>query len=142
MFNRKALKKERKYYQYAFMVLLGIFGLTGPLFMKILGIIAAKSLLAAKAALIIVGGVALKKIFENSKHQPKVKVTTLPIHGHESEEDHDRFGYSFNHIPYGYGAYGNNPYHDPYSAHYPVSNSLSDNEQFAPVFYGSQKTKS
>ncbi|XP_044267661.1 uncharacterized protein LOC123013290 [Tribolium madens] len=43
---KNAIKKEKKYMQYAFMVLLGIFGLTGPLMMKTLAIMAAKALLA------------------------------------------------------------------------------------------------
>ncbi|CAG9853845.1 unnamed protein product [Phyllotreta striolata] len=135
MFNMKGIKKERQYYQYAFMVLLGIFGLTGPLVMKILGVIAAKSLLAAKAALIIVGSVALKKLFENNRNEkPKIKVTTLPIH--EEDDEHDRISYSFNHIPYGYVSYG---FNDPYSAHYP-GNNINDNG-FEPVTY-SKKTNS
>ncbi|CAH1109068.1 unnamed protein product [Psylliodes chrysocephalus] len=113
----------------------GIFGLTGPLVMKILGIMAAKSLLAAKAALIIVGSVALKKLFENNHHEkPKIKVTTVPIH--EEDDEHDRLSYSFNHIPYGYASYGFSPYyHEPYSAHHP-GNSISDNNDFEPVLYG------
>ncbi|CAG9825548.1 unnamed protein product [Phaedon cochleariae] len=135
--NTKALRREKKYYQYAFMVLLGIFGLTGPLVMQVLGIMAAKSLLAAKTALIIVGGVALKKIFEHGGDKsPKVKITTLPLHQdkYESEEDHDRWGHGFNHIPYGYGYEGNNPY-SAYS-------TMNEKADYAPVIYGiNQKTK-
>ncbi|CAH1991905.1 unnamed protein product [Acanthoscelides obtectus] len=140
-FNHKEIKKEKKYYQYAFLVLLGIFGLTGPIVMKVIGIMAAKALMAAKAALIIVGGVALKKIFENRHEKPQVRVTTVPLH-HESEEDHydfedghehDRFGYSYNHIPHGDGYAAKMEANNPYSAYYSV-NTMDNN--FAPIYYG------
>ncbi|KAJ8960970.1 hypothetical protein NQ318_020273 [Aromia moschata] len=133
--DKKDLRKEKKYYRYAFMVLLGIFGLTGPLVMKILGVVAAHSLLAAKAALIIVGSVALKKIFERDEHKkPNIKVHTVQAHDSE-EQEYDRKDYAYNHIPYGYSGYNSN--HHPYSAY--------GNNNFAPVFYGtpydSKKTK-
>ncbi|ENN76204.1 hypothetical protein YQE_07171, partial [Dendroctonus ponderosae] len=111
--DMKSMKKEKKYMSYAFMVLLGIFGLTGPLVMKVLAMMAAKSLLAAKAALIIVGSVALKKLFEkDQKSEPSVKVHTIK---HE-EDDHDRmsrFGMT------GYqGEYNGQYYNSPYSSYY------------------------
>ncbi|KAG5880476.1 hypothetical protein JTB14_026688 [Gonioctena quinquepunctata] len=133
--NTKAMKKEKKYYQYAFMVLLGIFGLTGPLVMKILGIMAAQALLASKAALIIVGGVALKKIFNDGGSKSKVKVTTLPVYDkYESEEENDRISYAFNQIPYGYGPHGYDGSSNPYSG-------FSNHERSEPaaVFYGRRK---
>lgn len=94
-FNSKAVKREKKYSKYAFLVLLGIFGLTGPLFMKILSIIAAQALMASKAALIIVGSIALKKLFEKKEDEPVVKVATLPLHDPYDDEDikHDRLGF-------------------------------------------------
>ncbi|VEN48753.1 unnamed protein product [Callosobruchus maculatus] len=123
-FNHKEVKKEKKYYQYAFLVLLGIFGLTGPIVMKVIGIMAAKALMAAKAALII------------------VRVTTVPLH-HESEEDHyhdfeyehdhDRFGYASNHIPHGDGFAAKMETNNPYSAYYAVNSVDND---FAPIYYG------
>lgn len=131
--NKKELRKEKKYYRYAFMVLLGIFGLTGPLVMKVLGVMAAHSLLAAKAALIIVGGVALKKIFEHSHEKPKVKVHTVPLHDSE-EHEYDRVGQlpNYNYIPYrAYNSFTSTVNH-PYSAY-------SNSDDFAPVFYGTQK---
>lgn len=131
--NRKELRREKKYYRYAFMVLLGIFGLTGPLVMKILGVMAAHSLLAAKAALIIVGGVALKKIFEHSHEKPKVKVHTVPLHDSE-EHEYDRIGhsYNYNYIPHrAYSSFPSTANH-PYSAY-------SNSDDFAPIFYGTQK---
>lgn len=131
--NRKELRKEKKYYRYAFMVLLGIFGLTGPLVMKLLGVMAAHSLLSAKAALIIVGGVALKKLFERDNEKPKIKVHTVPLHDSE-EHEYDRVGSSFNYnyIPYrAYNSFTSIGSH-PYSAY-------SNSDDFAPIFYGTQK---
>ncbi|RZC36939.1 DUF1676 domain containing protein [Asbolus verrucosus] len=83
--KNKALKKEKKYMQYALMVLLGIFGLTGPLIMKTLAVMAAKALIASKMALIIVGSVALKKIFEKDKEETSIKVHTI-----HTDDEHDR----------------------------------------------------
>ncbi|KAF7266281.1 hypothetical protein GWI33_020314 [Rhynchophorus ferrugineus] len=99
--NRKQLRRERKYMNYAFMVLLGIFGLTGPLVMKVLGLIAAQALISAKAAMIIVGSVALKKIFEKDKShgQPSVKVHTI---GHNHDDEYDRIS-RHGYIRYSYG---------------------------------------
>jgi hypothetical protein len=94
-YNKKTLQKEKKYMQYAFMVLLGIFGLTGPLIMKTLGVMAAKALIASKMALIIVGSVALKKIFEKDQQQTSVKVHTV-----KTEDEHDRIYKPFRQSPY------------------------------------------
>lgn len=134
--NSEAIQREKKYYQYAFMVLLGIFGLTGPLFMKLLGVIAAKALLAAKAALIIVGGVALKKIFEKGDHKPKVKVHTVPVYESlEDHHEHDRYGHEYKHLPLVYSSPKSD--NSPYSAYY--SEGTNDIEsEFAPILYGSQ----
>ncbi|KAK9888445.1 hypothetical protein WA026_000693 [Henosepilachna vigintioctopunctata] len=91
------LRREVRYIKYAFMVLLGIFGLTAPIFMKTLAIIAAKALIASKAALIIVGSVALKKIFQKDPDKSTVQVHTI----HDDHDDeHDRL-YQ-NPIPYNY----------------------------------------
>lgn len=84
---KKGLKKEGKYVQYAFMVLLGIFGLTGPLMMNTLAILASKALIASKMALIIVGSIALKKIFEKDGEQGSVKVHTVNA---DDDDKHDR----------------------------------------------------
>ncbi|XP_060518391.1 uncharacterized protein LOC132697116 [Cylas formicarius] len=119
LFSYEQLKKERKYVQYAFMVLLGIFGLTGPLIMKVVAIMAAKALLASKAALIIVGSVALKKLFQKEYQKPSVSVHT--IKGDE-EDDYDRIGHhGYNYI-YGSTYYNNYPY-----AEYSWYESNSDN---------------
>lgn len=86
----KISKKEKKYFWYTMMVLLGIFGLTGPLVMKMLTLIAGKALIASKIALLMVGSVALKKIFTNDNKESgggvKVYTHTIPIHS----DDHDR----------------------------------------------------
>ncbi|XP_044750391.1 uncharacterized protein LOC123310797 [Coccinella septempunctata] len=103
--SKGGMMSEVKYAKYAFMVLLGIFGLTGPIFMKTMAVIAAKALIASKAALIIVGSVALKKIFQKEHEKPVVKVHT--IHEDEHEDEHDRV-YQ-NQIPYSYYA----DYHKP-----------------------------
>lgn len=103
--SKGGIAAELRYVKYAFMVLLGIFGLTGPIFMKTLAVIAAKALIASKAALIIVGSVALKKIFQKEHDKPVVKVHT--IHEDVHEDDHDRV-YQ-NQIPYSYNA----DYHKP-----------------------------
>lgn len=93
--RKKIGKKERRRVQYALFVLLGIFGLTAPLILKTLGIMAGKALLSSKVALIMLGSIALKKIFQADNHSPvKVHTHTIPIH----EDDHDR---------YDYGAYNN-----------------------------------
>ncbi|CAG9771740.1 unnamed protein product [Ceutorhynchus assimilis] len=111
----KALRKEKKYMSYAFMVLLGIFGLTGPLVMKVLALMAANALLAAKAALIIVGSVALKKLFERDHQEPAVKVHTI---AHDEEDyDHDRIS------KYGYSGYA---YDGTYNKNYPYSGYYDD----------------
>lgn len=115
-FNSKAVKKEQKYSRYTFLVLLGIFGLTGPLFMKIMSVIAAQALMAAKAALIIVGSIALKKLFEKKEEKPVVKVATLPLHDVE-EEKHDRLGVVNGKITYVHST--KEKYNtSPYSAYY------------------------
>lgn len=103
--SKGGMMGEIRYAKYAFMVLLGIFGMTGPIFMKTLAVVAAKALIASKAALIIVGSVALKKIFHKENEKPVVKVHT--IHEEEHEDEHDRI-YQ-NQIPYSY--YGD--YHKP-----------------------------
>lgn len=82
----KSKKKEMQYAKYAFMVLLGIFGFTGPITMKTLGIIAAKALMASKVALIIVGSVALTKLFKKDHDIPVVKVHTIKL----EDDGHDR----------------------------------------------------
>lgn len=89
--------------------------MTGPLVMKVLAVMAAKALLAAKAALIIVGSVALKKLFERDHHEPSVKVHTIS----HDEEDHDRVS------KYGLAGYGYDSkpdswqyYNSPYSSYY------------------------
>lgn len=128
--NSKAVRKEKRYSKYAFLVLLGIFGLTGPLFMKILAIIAAQALMAAKAALIIVGGVALKKLFEKKEEKPVVKVATVPLH---DEEDHDRLGYVVSYYPNGYSN-DVKQQNSPYSAYY--SESDYNKFEYAPIIYG------
>lgn len=81
-------KKEKKHFWYTMMVLLGIFGLTGPIIMKALTLIAGKALIASKIALLMVGSVALKKIFANDKSNDggvKVHTHTVPIY-----DEHDR----------------------------------------------------
>lgn len=97
--DKKGKKKEKKYASYAMAVLMGIFGLTGPLIMKTLALIAGKALIASKMALLIVGSVALKKLFEKEAHHPTVKVRTEE---HHREDGHDRL---YNPTPYSYGNY-------------------------------------
>ncbi|XP_030753830.1 uncharacterized protein LOC115880689 [Sitophilus oryzae] len=101
--NKKQMKKEKKYINYTFMVLLGIFGLTAPLVMKVLGLIAAQALISAKAAMIIVGSIALKKIFEKDHQGTSVKVHKISA-GHDDE--YDRMGKN------GYLVYNNNRFND------------------------------
>lgn len=67
--------------------------------MKVLALMAAKAILAAKAALIIVGSVALKKLFEKDHtSEPAVKVHTI----NHDDDEHDRI--------FKYAQYYNNPY--------------------------------
>lgn len=123
-FNKKAIQKEKRYMKYAFMVLLGIFGLTGPIVMKTLAIMAAKALLASKAALIIVGSVMLKKIFEHDSHDKKstIKVHTIPSYDHD--DDHDRISYNNqNNIPYSPYTSSYSSYSSPYYNSYPYTKS-------------------
>lgn len=82
----KISRKEKRHFWYSMVVLLGIFGLTGPLIMKTLTIIAGKALIASKIALLMVGSVALKKIFaQNNSNDVKVHTHTVPIY-----DEHDR----------------------------------------------------
>lgn len=99
--DKKGKKKEKKYASYAMMVLMGIFGLTGPLVLKALALIAGKALIASKMALLIVGSVALKKLFEKESHSPSVKVRTVQEEHHH--DDHDRLLYNYTPTPYSYG---------------------------------------
>lgn len=139
-FNSKAVKREKKYSKYAFLVLLGIFGLTGPLFMKILSIIAAQALMAAKAALIVVGSVALKKLFEKKEEKPIVKVATVPLY--DEEDEHDRLGYGQGQSSY-VNNYQNKYGSSPYSGYYSDSNennhinhnNNNNNYAYAPIIY-------
>lgn len=100
--DKKGKKKEKKYASYAMMVLMGIFGLTGPLVLKALALIAGKALIASKMALLIVGSVALKKLFEKESHKPSVKVRTVQEEQHH-HDDHDRLLYNYTPTPYSYG---------------------------------------
>lgn len=141
--NSKAVKKEKKYSKYAFLVLLGIFGLTGPLFMKILSVIAAQALMASKAALIIVGSVALKKLFEKKEEKPIVKVATVPLYDAE-EGDHDRLGTAQGTSSY-VSSYQNKYNTSPYLGYYNLPsnensnikhNNNNNNYEYAPIIYG------
>lgn len=131
-FNRQAIRRERRYSKYAFLVLLGIFGLTAPLFMKVLAIVAAQSLMAAKAALIIVGSVALKKLFEKKEEKPVVKVATVPLHDGD-DDGHDRLGYDNGHSPYGY-YYETKDDNSPYVGYYSENNF--NEYKYAPAVFG------
>lgn len=113
--KRFTRKKSHKGLKNTFLVLLGIFGLTVPLTIKALAVIAAKALLASNAAMLIVAGVALRKIFEHRepKYQeegPTIKVHTLPTY-ETQEEEHDRMGYEYELLtyapssPYGHYSY-------------------------------------
>lgn len=104
--DKKGKKKEKKYASYAMMVMMGIFGLTGPLVLKALALIAGKALIASKMALLIVGSVALKKLFEKESHTPSVKVRTVQEEHHH--DDHDRLLYNYNMNNYNSNAYSSN----------------------------------
>lgn len=110
--DKKGKKKEKKYASYAMMVMMGIFGLTGPLILKALALIAGKALIASKMALLIVGSVALKKLFEKESHSPSVKVRTVQEEHHH--DDHDRLLYNLNNAN---NYYSNNytPNNTPYN---------------------------
>ena len=87
LFNRR----NRRHLYYAFLAVLSVFGLSGPLLLKGLALIAGKALLASKAALIIIGSVAMKKIFQNDKDSSsKVYTHTVPM------DDHDRWSPNYN----------------------------------------------
>lgn len=96
----KISRKEKKYFWYTMMVLLGIFGLTGPLVMKTLTLIAGKALIASKIALLMVGSVALKKIFANDNKGSggggvKVYTHNVPIHSDDYDRQLDVNSYTF-----------------------------------------------
>lgn len=86
--SRKKGKKGRNYFRYAAMLLLGTLGVSLPAIMKILTAVAAHALIASKLGLIIVGSIAVYKLFEKD-HEPNVKVHTHTIRDH-SEEEYDR----------------------------------------------------
>lgn len=111
--------------------------------MKILSIIAAQAVMASKAALIIVGSVALKKLFEKKEEKPIVKVATVPLYDAD-EDDHDRLGTAQELSTYLYN-YQNKYTTSPYSAYYsrPSTgnsnvkyNNNNNNDEYAPVIYG------
>lgn len=106
--DKKSKKKEKKYASYAMMVMMGIFGLTGPLVLKALALIAGKALIASKMALLIVGSVALKKLFEKESNSPSVKVRTVKEDHHH--DDHDRLLYNYNNNNYNSNSYNPTPY--------------------------------
>lgn len=85
----KVGKKDKKYLYYALVAVTGIFGLSVPMILKGLALVAGKALLASKAALIIIGSIALKKIFQSDKGSSsspvKVHTHTVPI------DEHDRY---------------------------------------------------
>lgn len=96
----KVGKKDKKYLYYALTAVTGIFGLSVPIILKGLALLAGKALLASKAALIIIGSIALKKIFQSDKKDgPPVKVHTHTV---PLDDDHDRYfdtsGYQYNTI--------------------------------------------
>lgn len=99
--DKKEKKKAKKFASYALMVMMGIFGLTGPLILKTLALIAGKALIASKMALLIVGSVALKKLFEKDDKAPSVKVRTVEAK-EGSHDDHDRVYYGYNNYDYYY----------------------------------------
>ncbi|KAI4464173.1 hypothetical protein MML48_3g00015908 [Holotrichia oblita] len=96
----KVGKRNRKYLYYALLAVTGIFGLSVPMILKGLSLVAGKALLASKAALIIIGSIALKKIFQSDKGDSaspvKVHTHTVPI------DEHDRYfdtsGYHYNRL--------------------------------------------
>lgn len=110
--------------------------------MKILSIIAAQAVMASKAALIIVGSVALKKLFEKKEEKPIVKVATVPLYDAD-EDDHDRLGtaqgpsylhnYQHEYVTSPYTTY----YSGPSNEHsYVKYNNNNNNYEYAPVIYG------
>lgn len=103
----KKKKKEKKFASYAMMVMMGVFALTGPLIMKTLALIAGKALIASKMALLIVGSVALKKLFEKEEKAPTVKVRT--VEPKEGSDDHERVFYAYN------NNYSDNQNYTPYA---------------------------
>lgn len=105
----KKKKKEKKFASYAMMVMMGVFALTGPLIMKTLALIAGKALIASKMALLIVGSVALKKLFEKEEKAPTVKVRT--VEHKEASDEHDRLYYAYNNNNY----YSENQNYTPYA---------------------------
>lgn len=86
----KVDKKNKKYLYYALTAVTGIFGLSVPIILKGLALVAGKALLASKAALIIIGSLALKKIFQSDKNEKESN--PLKVHTHTlSLDDHDRY---------------------------------------------------
>ncbi|GJQ84689.1 hypothetical protein Trydic_g12708 [Trypoxylus dichotomus] len=93
----KVGKKDKKYLYYALTAVTGIFGLSVPIVLKGLALIAGKALLASKAALIIIGSIALKKIFQSDKGESspvKVHTHTVPIDEHDRYFDASGYPYS------------------------------------------------
>ncbi|KAK4880395.1 hypothetical protein RN001_008541 [Aquatica leii] len=83
--RKKGGKKGRDLY-YVMWIIFGIFGITVPVVMNALMVMAAKALLASKMALLIAGSIAIKKLFEQNHEQAKFKVVTH----NSNDEDLDR----------------------------------------------------
>ncbi|XP_022900967.1 uncharacterized protein [Onthophagus taurus] len=97
----KVDKKDKKYLYYALTAIAGIFGLSVPLVLKGLAILAGKALLASKAALIIIGSVALKKIFQTEKEPVNVHTHTVSVDDHDRISAINNGGYPYQHYqPY------------------------------------------
>ncbi|KAF5298397.1 hypothetical protein FQR65_LT01175 [Abscondita terminalis] len=83
--KKKGGKKSGKNLAYVMWVLFGIFGITGPLFMNKIALMAATGLIASKTALLIAGSVAVKKLFERDHRHAKFKL----ISHHSKDDDID-----------------------------------------------------
>ncbi|XP_037052278.1 uncharacterized protein LOC119085874 isoform X1 [Bradysia coprophila] len=69
-------KKGKKMYKYLMAAVAAAVGISGPLALKSIGIIAGKALIISKVALTIAGILALKKIYSNDSHEE----TTFQVH--------------------------------------------------------------
>lgn len=81
----EARRRRRRRFGLLLTALLGTFGITGAMMLKGIGLIAGKALMVSKMALMIVGIIGLKKLFQKDEHHEAQVVQVHTLH-----DEHDR----------------------------------------------------
>lgn len=81
----EARRRRRRRFGLLLTALLGAFGITNAMMLKGIGLIAGKALMVSKMALMIIGIIGLKKLFQKDEHhEPQV------VQVHTLHDEHDR----------------------------------------------------